>query len=143
MSIFTGLFETLAVAALLVGALWMLPYGFEYVVNLRRRDVKSAKPRADRSRSRRAGDATPTSSSRREKRPPPNAPENVSWKYEVRLGDATLRLVAQKTLGNSRRWRELRELNRAVVNDPNLLIPGTVLTIPGQQSPRPRSAKAA
>jgi nucleoid-associated protein YgaU len=44
----------------------------------------------------------------------------------------TLRLVADKVLGDWRRWTELRDLNQAVISDPDLLIPGTTLTIPSR-----------
>ncbi|MEE2779115.1 MAG: hypothetical protein VYE15_01225 [Myxococcota bacterium] len=49
--------------------------------------------------------------------------------YKVCLGD-TLRVVAHEVLGDSERWFELWQLNRGVVHNHQLLVPGTVLRLP-------------
>ena len=59
--------------------------------------------------------------------------------YKVCLGD-TLRLVAHDVLGDSERWFELWQLNRGLVEDPRLLVPGTVLTLPRGCVPPRRTA---
>lgn len=53
--------------------------------------------------------------------------------YTVRRGD-TLAEIAEKTLGDAGRWRELWEANRAKVRDPSFILPGMVLRVPGTQS---------
>lgn len=51
----------------------------------------------------------------------------------------TLWRIAERTTGDGRRWRELWELNREVVADPNALRVGTPLKLPsGWQAPAPR-----
>jgi len=48
-----------------------------------------------------------------------------------RVGDReTLSDISKKHLGRASRWIELYEMNRAVVNDPNRLRPGTILALP-------------
>jgi nucleoid-associated protein YgaU len=49
--------------------------------------------------------------------------------YTVKSGDA-LSVIAQKLLGTSRRWREIYDLNRDRIADPDHLLAGTVLRIP-------------
>lgn len=49
--------------------------------------------------------------------------------YTVVEGD-TLWLIAKRLLGDGSRWRTLWEANRTAVPDPDVLVPGTVLTIP-------------
>ena len=50
--------------------------------------------------------------------------------YQVRTGDSFYS-IARSTLGDSKRWKELYELNRTVVrDDPKSLRPGQVLTLP-------------
>ncbi|MFG2990778.1 LysM peptidoglycan-binding domain-containing protein [Streptomyces sp. NPDC048257] len=51
--------------------------------------------------------------------------------YTVRPGDS-LAAIARRELGNEARWRELYALNEGVVgSNPDLVRPGTVLTLPG------------
>ncbi len=50
-------------------------------------------------------------------------------KYVVRDGD-TLRLIAARTLRDATRWREILALNRAEIDDPQKLTPGTTLLLP-------------
>ncbi|MGZ9932138.1 LysM peptidoglycan-binding domain-containing protein [Streptomyces sp. NC-S4] len=51
--------------------------------------------------------------------------------YTVKPGD-TLPGIARDELGNEARWRELYAMNRgAVGSNPDLVRPGTVLTLPG------------
>lgn len=53
--------------------------------------------------------------------------------YTVQRGD-TLSKIAQRTLGNGARWKELFDANRDQLSNPNLIYPGTVLKVPGQAS---------
>lgn len=51
--------------------------------------------------------------------------------YTVQPGDS-LPAIARHELGNEARWRELYAMNRgAVGSNPDLVRPGTVLTLPG------------
>lgn len=51
--------------------------------------------------------------------------------YTVRAGDS-LPAIARKELGNEARWREVYAMNRGAVGpNPDLIRPGTVLTLPG------------
>ena len=51
--------------------------------------------------------------------------------YTVLSGD-TLSLISKRFLGDSGRWREIYDANTDVIgDDPNVIIPGQVLTIPG------------
>jgi nucleoid-associated protein YgaU len=62
--------------------------------------------------------------------PQPAPPPKVARTHTVVSGDS-LSKIAKKYLGNANRWNELYEANRAVVGDnPNLIKPGQVLTIP-------------
>jgi nucleoid-associated protein YgaU len=62
--------------------------------------------------------------------PPPRQPAPVKQTYTVVPGDS-LSKIAKNLLGSANRWSELYEANRAVVGDnPNLIKPGQVLTIP-------------
>ena len=58
-----------------------------------------------------------------------DAEEPVQPTYRVRPHD-TLRSIARDTLGESRRYREILELNRDLIDDPAHLTPGQVLTLP-------------
>jgi nucleoid-associated protein YgaU len=49
--------------------------------------------------------------------------------YKVRAHD-TLRSIARDTLGDSRRYREILDLNRDVIDDPLRLVSGQSLTLP-------------
>ena len=49
--------------------------------------------------------------------------------YTVVAGDS-LSKIAKKLLGNANRWREIHELNRDTVKNPDLIHPGQVLKIP-------------
>ena len=51
--------------------------------------------------------------------------------YTVQRGD-TLGEIAQRTLGTSRRWREIVELNKDVIKDPDVVPVGTVLKLPAR-----------
>jgi len=52
--------------------------------------------------------------------------------YEVKAGD-TLSSIARLVLGNAQRWQELYEANKDVIDDPNVVQPGMVLRIPGEE----------
>lgn len=50
--------------------------------------------------------------------------------YTVAKGDSLWK-IAQKYLGSGKQWKELYEMNRAAIKDPNLIFAGQELTIPG------------
>jgi nucleoid-associated protein YgaU len=52
--------------------------------------------------------------------------------YRVRRGD-TLMMISFLKYGNVYRWREIYDANRDLISDFNLLIPGTVLQIRGEE----------
>ena len=54
--------------------------------------------------------------------------------YVVRLGDS-LSLIAKRELGEMERWPELHEMNRAAVADPDLILPGQRIALPGDEAP--------
>jgi hypothetical protein len=62
----------------------------------------------------------------RQAEPPPPPPLRV---HVVQPGD-TLRNIASRFLGDSRRWREIFELNRDKIENPNVIRPGLELLIP-------------
>ncbi len=68
----------------------------------------------------RAAESAPTS---------PQTSAGRSATYTVQEGDV-LSLIAQRRLGSARRWRELFELNRAVIADPDHVEVGVVLMLP-------------
>jgi nucleoid-associated protein YgaU len=49
--------------------------------------------------------------------------------YTVVSGD-NLSKIAKKLLGNANRWREIHELNKDTIKNPDLIHPGQVLRIP-------------
>ena len=49
--------------------------------------------------------------------------------YVVKKGD-TLSGIAAAELGDADRWPEIFTLNRAVLTNPDLIVPGTVLVLP-------------
>ena len=49
--------------------------------------------------------------------------------YTVRPGD-TLSKIARRELGDANRWPEIFELNRSIINNPNVIFPGQVLLLP-------------
>lgn len=72
---------------------------------------------------------------------PPAAPVadptgGAAGTYTVQPGD-TLSKIAQRTLGNGARWKELFDANRDQLSNPNLIYPGTVLKLPGQAAAAP------
>jgi nucleoid-associated protein YgaU len=66
-------------------------------------------------------------------RPPANGRQRVDATarrtYTIQKGDV-LGVVSQKLTGTSRNWRRIYEANRDVIDDPDRLIPGTVIRIP-------------
>ncbi len=60
---------------------------------------------------------------------PTDHPESPPRLYTVRRGD-TLSKIAERELGNANRWREIFELNRDVIEDPDEIFPGQVLVLP-------------
>ncbi|MDH6542633.1 LysM peptidoglycan-binding domain-containing protein [Streptomyces lavendulae] len=60
-------------------------------------------------------------------KPSPTAKKRM---YTVKEGDS-LSAIARRELGNEARWRELYAMNRAVVGpNPDMILPGMVLTLP-------------
>ena len=57
------------------------------------------------------------------------APATNSGTYTVVKGD-TLGVISQKMLGTSKRWKEILNLNRKAIDDPDSLVVGTVLKLP-------------
>jgi nucleoid-associated protein YgaU len=49
--------------------------------------------------------------------------------YTVKKGD-TLSEIAQRELGGASRWKEIFEANRDKLKDPDVIMPGQVLTLP-------------
>jgi nucleoid-associated protein YgaU len=49
--------------------------------------------------------------------------------YTVVAGDS-LSKIAKKLLGSANRWREIHELNKDAIKNPDLIHPGQVLKIP-------------
>jgi len=62
----------------------------------------------------------------------PQRPRKV--RYKVRRHE-TLRGIARDTLGDSHRADEILELNANVIDDPDNLVPGQVLELPGDANP--------
>ena len=61
----------------------------------------------------------------------PSEPADPPWRlYEVRAGD-TLSGIADSELGDGTRWPEIHDLNRDIVADPDRILPGQVLILPG------------
>lgn len=58
-------------------------------------------------------------------RPEPPVPTT----YTVQAGDS-LSTISQQQLGTARRWREIHDMNRDVIRDPDNVIVGTVLKMP-------------
>ena len=61
------------------------------------------------------------------KRETSNAPKNAS--YTVKSGDC-LWNIAKKQLGDGSRWKEIYELNKDKIKNPNLIYPDQSLTLP-------------
>ena len=61
------------------------------------------------------------------------APTRVT--YTVKKGDS-LTVIAQRVLGSQKRWKELYDINRHVIDDPNNLKVGTNLALPDQETKR-------
>lgn len=53
--------------------------------------------------------------------------------YEVQKGD-TLSRIAQRILGDASRWKEIWELNKAQIPNPDLIHPGQQLSMPARES---------
>ncbi|MHC4989742.1 MAG: LysM peptidoglycan-binding domain-containing protein [Planctomycetota bacterium] len=56
-----------------------------------------------------------------------SAPAKKTRTYTVRAGDVLSRIASREGVN---RWRDLYELNRDVIKDPDHLVPGTVLRLP-------------
>lgn len=70
---------------------------------------------------------------------PPKTP-STGGTYTVRAGDS-LFLIAKAELGDGEKWPSIYNLNKAVVgSDPDLILPGQKLKIPGAATKTPPSA---
>ncbi len=65
-------------------------------------------------------------------KPAPPAPAPAPT-YTVQSGDSLSR-IAQRALGDGNRWRELFDLNRDQISNPDVIHPGQVLKLPGGSS---------
>lgn len=74
----------------------------------------------------------PEKTEKKEEKPP----EAKSNTYSVGKGD-TLWRIAKEKLGSGDRWREIYELNKNVLTDPNRIFPGMVLKLPGASESKP------
>lgn len=76
-------------------------------------------------------------------KPAPAPPKPAqTFTHTVTSGES-LSLIAKKTLGDGNRWREIYELNRDQISNPNLIYPGQVLKLPGGTSePTPKPVPA-
>ncbi|MHC5007879.1 MAG: LysM peptidoglycan-binding domain-containing protein [Planctomycetota bacterium] len=62
---------------------------------------------------------------------PPDAPVPAYGSYRIMPGDS-LSSIAQRCLRSADRWRDLYELNRDVIGDPDNIRVGTVIRIPAE-----------
>lgn len=60
-------------------------------------------------------------------RPTASAPKNST--YDVKSGDC-LWNIAKKQLGDGSRWKEIYDLNKDKIKNPNLIYPNQTLTLP-------------
>lgn len=61
--------------------------------------------------------------------PDASSTDPVPQVYTVRRGDS-LSKIARKQLGDGNRWPEIFDLNRNVINNPNVIFPGQILLLP-------------
>ena len=61
-----------------------------------------------------------------------NRPVEREVTYIVQKGDS-LSKIAQQHLGDGRKWKEIFELNRDQITNPDLIHPGQVLRIPTEE----------
>lgn len=72
---------------------------------------------------------------------PQHAPADEPGKtVEVRAGDS-LTSIAERELGSADRWSEVFRLNRSQLSDPDEIIEGMLLKLPGQSRPTAAAAK--
>jgi len=69
------------------------------------------------------------------KSPAPKNPAPVRLTYTVKKGDS-LTVIAQRVLGSQKRWKELYDINRNVIRDPDNLEVGVSLSLPDQDTKR-------
>lgn len=62
-------------------------------------------------------------------KPAPKAPAQTAATYTVG-GSDTLWGIARKQLGDGNRWKEIYELNKDVIQNPNVIVPGMKLKMP-------------
>ena len=63
------------------------------------------------------------------RRPARSTPSTSGRSYTVKPGD-TLSSIAEELLGGANQWRRLHAANRKRLKDPDVLVPGTELTVP-------------
>lgn len=68
----------------------------------------------------------------------PEADRPIRLLHKVRRNE-TLRTIARDTLGSSRRYREILDLNRTTIADPNNLVPGQLIELPEDAKPSRRT----
>jgi len=62
--------------------------------------------------------------------PPSTTPAGTPRTYTVKAGDS-LSKIAKAVYGDAKKWKQIYEANKAVIgNNPDLIKPGQVLTIP-------------
>ena len=71
----------------------------------------------------------------------PDSGEMSESTYEVKTGDC-LWSIAAKLLNDGRRWTEIYELNRDIIDDSYVIYTGQVLKIPGGSAESPKSSDA-
>lgn len=78
-----------------------------------------------------AGGEAPTATTRATATPDRSSTEAAARRHTVQRGE-TLGEISQKLLGTARRWREIHELNRDVIDNPDHVPAGVVLRIPAR-----------
>lgn len=71
---------------------------------------------------------------------PPASSKPDTRSYTVQKGDS-LSKIAKRELGSANRWREIFELNKDAIQDPNRIFPGQVLKLPKEEAQAPKPDK--
>lgn len=66
-------------------------------------------------------------------KPTSQTPATKQATYVVKKGDS-LSLIARKKLGNENRWKEIYDLNRGKISNPNQIYPGQELAMPASEN---------
>lgn len=70
----------------------------------------------------------------------PSANQSKATTYTVKKGDC-LSHIAKAVLGDSSRWREIYELNKDMIKNPNLIFPGQELKMPVDNKGEPSTSE--